>query len=98
MGDIASTIVTALDVASDPALPEVVCRIQQLQAIDRGQAVDLSTCQETLPGVGAPWAQNALPVLRGYVWAQQNKWVYPAAVLAIIGIPMWIGYELGKGK
>lgn len=98
MGDLASTITTVLDVASDAALPEVVCRIQQLQAIDRGQQIDLSTCAETPAGVGAPWAQRALPALRGYVYAQQNKWVYPVAALALIGIPMWIGYELGKGR
>jgi hypothetical protein len=37
-----------------------------------------------------------MPVLRGYVYAQQNQWVYPVAVLAAIGLPMWIGYELGR--
>lgn len=94
MGDAISTVGTVLDVASDPAMPEVVCRVQQLQAIDRGQTVGV--CTETLPGIGTPWIQRVLPVLRGYVYAQQNQWVYPAALLAVIGIPMWIGYELGR--
>jgi len=94
MGDVVGTIGTVLDVASDPAMPEIVCRIQQLQAIDRGQPVGV--CAETPPGIGMPWMQNVLPVLRGYVYAQQNKWVYPVALLAAIGIPMWIGYELGR--
>lgn len=94
MGDVIGTLTTVLDVASDAALPEVVCRIQQLQAVDRGQPVPL--CAETPPGLGAPWAQRVMPVLRGYVYAQQNQWVYPVALLAVIGIPMWIGYELGR--
>lgn len=94
MGDVIGTLTTVLDVASDAALPEVVCRIQQLQAVDRGQPVPL--CAETPPGLGAPWAQRVMPVLRGYVYAQQNQWVYPVALLAAIGIPMWIGYELGR--
>lgn len=94
MGDVIGTLTTVLDVASDAALPEVVCRIQQLQAVDRGQPVPV--CAETPPGLGAPWAQRVMPALRGYVYAQQNQWVYPVALLAAIGIPMWIGYELGR--
>jgi hypothetical protein len=46
--------------------------------------------------LGSPWIQNVLPVLRGYVYAQQNKWVYPVLVAAVIGLPMWVGYELGR--
>lgn len=94
MGDVIGTLTTVLDVASDAALPEVVCRIQQLQAVDRGQPIPV--CAETPPGLGAPWAQRVMPVLRGYVYAQQNQWVYPVALLAVIGLPMWIGYELGR--
>lgn len=96
MGDVVGTVTTVLDVATDPAMPEVVCRIQQLQAIDHGQPVGV--CAETMPGIGTPWIQRILPVLRGYVYAQQNQWVYPVALMAAIGIPMWIGYELGRGK
>jgi hypothetical protein len=94
MGDVLDSITTTLDVASDPAMPEVVCRVQQLQAIDRGQTVPV--CAQTPDGVGAPWIQNVLPVLRGYVYAQQNKWVYPLVVLGVIGLPLWVGYELGR--
>lgn len=94
MGDVLST---TLDVASDPYLPEVACRIQQLQAVDRGQVV--GECAETpdnLPGgVGL---RTAMPALRAYVYAQQNKWVYPVAIAAILGIPFWIGYELGRDR
>lgn len=97
MGDLASTIATALDVAGDPYLPEIVCHIQQLKAIDHGEAVPV--CAETPDGVvGGVGLRNAIWPLRGYVYAQQNKWVYPIVVAAIIGLPMWLGYELGRGS
>ncbi len=96
MGDLASTIATAADIASDPYLQEVICRIGQLKQIDRGEAVGV--CSRTAAGVpGGVGLRNAVPVLRGYVYAQQHKWVYPLAAAAIIGVPLWIGYHLGRG-
>src|SRR5262252_7424887 len=95
MGDLASVLSTAADVASDPYLPEVICRIQQLKNIDRGEAA--TVCAEVPEGVaGGVGLRNAMVPLRAYVYAQQNKWVYPLAVAAILGVPMWIGYELGR--
>lgn len=97
MGDLASTIGTAIDVASDPYLSEVVCRIGQLKNIDHGEAV--ATCTNTPAGAGGGIGlRNAIPALRAYVYAQQNTWVYPVAVAAIIGLPLWLGYEIGKSK
>jgi hypothetical protein len=96
MGDLASTIGTAADIASDPYLQEVICRIGQLKQIDRSETVGL--CVQTAPGEpGGIGLRNAVPVLRGYVYAQQNKWVYPLAVAVILGIPLWVGYQLGRG-
>ena len=96
MGDIAGTITTALDVAADPYLPEVVCRVQQLTQIDHGQPVQacLDTPDTVVGGVGIG---RAIPALRAYVYAQQNPWVYAAVAAGIIGLPLWIGYRLGKG-
>jgi len=97
MGDLASTVGTALDVAADPYLPEVVCRIQQLTQVDRGQAVQL--CPDTPDNVvGGVGIGRVIPALRAYVFAQQNQWVYPVAIVAVLGLPMLIGYHLGKGK
>jgi hypothetical protein len=96
MGDISSVIGTALDVASDPYLSEVVCRVGQLKNIDHGETVGV--CAETPEGTaGGVGLRNAIVPLRAYVYAQQNKWVYPVALAVAIGIPMWIGYELGRG-
>lgn len=96
MGDISSVIGTALDVASDPYLSEVVCHVAQLKNIDHGEPVGI--CTQVPDGApGGVGLRNAIGPLRAYVYAQQNKWVYPVALAVAIGLPMWIGYELGKG-
>lgn len=95
MGDLAEAIGTAADLASDPYLPEVICRVRQVKQIEHGEPV--GTCSSTprgTPGV----LRNMAPALQAYVYAQQHKWVYPLAIAAIVGIPMWVGYELGKGS
>lgn len=98
MGDLAQTIATAADVATDPYLPEVICRIQQLKQIDHGEPV--MTCAETPEGVqmAGVGLRNAMVPLRAYVYAQQNTWVYPLAILAVLGLPLWLGYELGRSS
>jgi hypothetical protein len=95
MGDLSSTLSTALDVASDPSMPELVCRVQQLLQIDRGQPVQI--CADTPATVGgSPSIARITSGLRAYTFAQQNPWVYPVAAAAVIGLPLWIGYMLGK--
>ena len=97
MGDVASTIGTVANVATDPYFPEVVCRVQQLSQIDGNQPVQ--TCTDTPDGyAGGVGLRSAMPALRAYVFAQQNPWLYPVAIAAVIGVPLLIGYELGKGK
>jgi hypothetical protein len=88
---------TALDVAGDPYLPEVLCRVAQLKQIEATGATP-TACTSTASGLpGGIGLRNAVTPLRAYVYAQQHKWVYPIALLAVVGIPMWIGYELGRG-
>jgi hypothetical protein len=97
MGDLLGSINTAVDVASDPYLPEVMCRVQQLKNIDHHEPVTI--CQVTPDGVnGGVGLHNAMVPLRAYVYAQQNQWVYPLAVAIILGVPLFIGYELGRGS
>lgn len=96
MGDIAGTISTVADVTSDPYFAETVCHVQQLQQIEHGQQVQV--CAETPDGyVGGVGLRAAMPAMRAYVYAQRNQWVYPAAIAAILGLPLLIGYNLGKG-
>lgn len=93
----AGGVVAALDVASDPYLPEAVCRIAQLKQIEAGTAA--GNCPTTPQGLpGGVGLRNAVTPLRAYVYAQQHKWVYPAALAALVGLPLLIGYQLGKGR
>ena len=97
LGSLSSTIDTAIDVASDPYLAKVICHVKQLKNIDHGEPVAI--CSPTPPGIsGGVGLRNAILPLRGYVYAQQNLWVYPLVIAAVLGIPMLIGYELGKGS
>lgn len=102
LGDVTSVInaVTgalgvSLDIANDPYLSETVCHIGQLKQInDGGQA---GACAETAPNLpGGVGLGKVQPVLRAYVYAQENKWVYAVAAAAILGIPFLIGYDAGK--
>lgn len=88
---------TGLDIANDPYLSEVICHIGQLKQINAGAAP--GACTETPDGLqGGVGLARAVKPMRAYVYAEENKWVYAAAAAVIIGIPMLIGYDLGKGR
>ncbi len=98
LGGVLDTISIAADVAADPYFPELVCRVQQLKAIDHGQSPN--TCSYTVDdgsgnGVGL---RRGMPGLRAYVYAQKNPWVYPLVIAGVFGLPMLIGYHLGRGS
>jgi hypothetical protein len=104
LGDLASTISNlasglgiAVDLANDPYLPETVCRVGQLRDIHAGKKppVCVRTADKLPGGVGL---RKLIKPLRGYIYAEQHKWVYAAGAAAIIGVPLLIGYALGKGK
>ena len=86
---------TGVDVANDPYFNETVCHIGQLHAISTGAAVtDCAVTPSGLPGgVGLEAAQTPL---RFYVYAKQNIWVWPLVVAGLLGLPFFLGYEVGK--
>jgi hypothetical protein len=87
---------TAVDVTSDPYLPEAICRAQQLVAIENKRPVPV--CTTTRDGlVGGIGLRRVMPVVRGFVYAEQHPWTYPVAGAVVIGIPVLIGYLIGKG-
>lgn len=103
LGDLASTITNiasavgvATDLANDPYLPETVCRVGQLKAINNRQrpGACVRTADNLSGGVGL---RKLIKPLRGYVYAEQHKWVYAATVAAVIGVPFLFGYMAGKG-
>lgn len=90
-----SVVSTAVDVADDPYLPEVICRAGQLHQIEVGQPVQ--ACATTASGLtGGIGMRKIIQPLRAFVYAEQHRWVYPLAAAVIFGLPLAIGYTLGK--
>ena len=97
VNSISGSLGTGLDIAGDPYLSEVICHIGQLKQINAGAAP--GACTDTPDGLqGGVGLARAVKPMRAYVWFEQNKWAYAVAAAAIIGVPMLIGYDLGKGK
>ena len=97
IGTVASGIATAADITTDPYLPETICRARQLLAIEAETAVP--TCVKTASGkMGGIGLRKAMPVLRGYVFAEQNPWVYPVAAAVAIGVPFLLGVLIGRSS
>ena len=97
------------DAVADPYFPNVVQSILELDAVsngrppiapDRGASIvgglkNVVSPTPGSPGLGLQGASYALDV---FVWAKQNPWLFPFAVAAVIGIPMLIGYRMGKPR
>lgn len=97
MGDTAGAITTSLNIVNDPYFPEVVCRIDQLTAVERSEAV--GECQRTPPNVGGgAGLRSAMPILRWYVYAQRNPWAYAVAAASLVGLPYFLGYLHGRAR
>jgi len=96
LGGIGDLLVAGVNVANDPYLSEVLCHLTQLQQIKAGGQPQ--ACAETQPGLtGGIGLSRAVVPMRAYVFAEDHKWAYAVAAAAIIGLPMLIGYRLGKG-
>ena len=94
---VTSGVSTAVDISTDPYLPETICRAKQLAAIEDRTTVP--TCTNTRPGLqGGIGLRKAMVPLRAYVYAEQRPWVYPVAIAAVIGIPLLVGVMIGKGS
>ena len=91
----APVIQAGAKVISDPYLPEVTCRLVQLSALENRQPVPAcpSTPMDRTGGIGL---RKLVRPLRAAVYAEQHPWVKPVALLAAIGIPVAIGYALGR--
>jgi hypothetical protein len=97
INSIGGAVGTSVDIASDPYLPEVLCHIGQLKQINAGN--DPGACANAVDGMqGGVGLARAVKPMRAYVWFEQHKWAYAVAAAAIIGVPMLIGYDIGKGK
>lgn len=99
LGDAASVVnavVTGAQVVSDPYFNEAVCRVQQLRAIESGQAP--GPCQTTPPNLGGGVGlRRVMPAVRAYVKVEQYRpWSYVAGAAVVLGVPLLIGYALAR--
>lgn len=94
---VSSAAGAAVEITTDPYFPETVCRAKQLAAIEDHKAVP--PCTNTRPGLqGGIGLRKAMIPLRAYVYAEQRPWVYPVAIAAAVGIPLVLGFMIGKGS
>ena len=79
-----------------PYLPETACRVDQIYQARHGLPVRV--CSST-PATGNPSAgiglRRAMPLLRFAAYGEQHKWAYVAALAAVIGLPLALGYSIG---
>jgi hypothetical protein len=102
-----SAIGTAVGGATDPYFPEVICRFSQLQALSKGRTplqalmgkkptVAVPACAKTPPGKGGIGLERAVKPLRAAVFVNQHPIAVWAGLTAILGVPMLVGYMIGK--
>jgi hypothetical protein len=92
IGNLISGAGTAVSLAQDPYAPEALCRIQQIQSAGANQAVQ--PCTDTVSTAQTALGRFIVP-LRMVAYAEQNRWVYGAALAVVIGLPLYIGYRIG---
>lgn len=101
LGDAATVVkavATGVDVVNDPYFSEALCRIDQLKAIEHG--TPMPGCAVTPPNLsGGVGLRKAMPAVRVYVQAERYRpWSYLVGAGVVIGVPMLIGYALGRKR
>lgn len=99
LGDVSTVVkavATGVDVINDPYFPETLCHIQQLKQIENGLAVQ--RCARTAPNLsGGVGLRKAMPAVRVYVEAERYRpWSYLVGAGVVLGLPMLVGYALGR--
>lgn len=94
---------------TDPYLPEAICRVSQLQALSKGRTplqtlffkkptAPVPTCVPTPPGKPGIGLEHAVKPLRALVYVNQHPATVWLAVTALFGVPLAVGYMIGKRK
>lgn len=99
LGDstVSSALNVATDVASDPYLAEMLCHVHQLGQIQRGETVQ--ACASTPMGLpGGIGLSYAVVPARMFVFARQNPIAWVGIAALFVGLPMAVGYAIGRSK
>lgn len=103
----AGVLGTAAGGVADPYLPEVFCRVSQLKAMTTGRTpvqilagkkptVPVPVCKLTPLGLKGIGVEKAIKPLRAAVYVGQNPSVVWIGAAAIVGVPLLLGYMLGR--
>lgn len=93
--------------AVDPYLPEAICRLSQLQALNTGRTpvqallgkrptVPVPACKTTPPAQKSIGVGRVVKPLRALVYVNKHPTAVWLGVTAVLGIPMLMGYFIGK--
>ena len=92
--DVGALVGTASSILQNPYVPEVLCRVKQLDAYHRGAPV--VSCQSTPPVPDALGLGKFMLPIRGYVYAEQHPWAYAVGTAVVLGVPFLLGYLAGR--
>lgn len=100
LSDLIATGNTAAGIAAsaltNPYTAEILCRVNQLRSIKAGAAIQ--PCLSTPSVADSLGVGKFMPVVRGYVYAEQHPWAYPVAAALLLGVPFLLGYVAGRNR
>jgi hypothetical protein len=85
-----SVVSSASTIIEDPALPQLTKSVLELKAIEQKRGGSTGA-----KGIGL--SEIVKPV-QYFVYYKKNRWILPVVAIALLGIPMLIGYSIGKKK
>ncbi len=86
----------AASALTNPYTAEIICRVKQLEAANLRKPVP--PCATTPPVNDSLGIRKFMPIVRGYVYAEQHPWAYPVAVALAVGVPFLLGYLAGRNR
>lgn len=93
--------------AGDPYLPEVLCRVSQLQALTvnrtplqalfgKKPTAAVPPCVSTPLGQKGVGVEKAIQPLRALVYVERHPAAAWAGIAVLFGVPMLVGYMIGR--
>lgn len=84
-----SVLAAAKQILDDPALPQVTGIVMDLHKLEQKPG------QPTTPGIGL---KRVVKPFMFYYYTRKNSWVLPVVAIALIGIPFFLGFQVGKRR
>jgi hypothetical protein len=88
----ADIIKTGTTVLNDPALPQIIGMVVELNSLEK-KAASSPSSGSTGQGIGL---RKVVKPLELFVFYRKNEWILPVAIGGLIGLPFLLGYVVGK--